>query len=95
MTDFKKASLALLAAVLVPAAATNLPAGVIAVPLTRSAEQDAYYAEFHVGTPPQKEFLKIDTGSPRYSFLNPRNPVCTADAKRCQTFGTFDNTTSS
>jgi hypothetical protein len=55
----------------------------------------AYYAEFGVGTPPQKEYLKVDTGSPRYSFLDPRNSVCTRTSQPCSTFGTFDNLTSS
>lgn len=77
------------------AVATELPAGVVAVPLIRNFELDAYYAEFGVGTPSQKEYLKVDTGSPRYSFLDPRNPVCSRTSQPCRTFGTFDNLTSS
>jgi hypothetical protein len=95
MTDLKKLSLALLVTGLAPVAVAELPTGVIAVPLLRDVGQSAYYAEFEVGTPPQKESLKIDTGSPRYSFLDPRNVVCQRDSQPCQTFGTFDNTTSS
>jgi hypothetical protein len=86
-------SLALLAAAAVPVLAAELPAGVVAVPLSRDAGLTAYYAEFHVGSPPQKTYLKIDTGSPNFSFLDPRNEVCAA--QDCKTFGTFDNTTSS
>jgi hypothetical protein len=93
MADLKMMSLALFAAVALPAVAAELPAGVIAVPLSRDLGQTAYYAEFQVGTPPQKEYLKIDTGSPNFSFLNPRNQVC--GSQDCKTFGTFDNTTSS
>jgi hypothetical protein len=93
MADLKMKLVALFAAVAVPAVAAELPAGVIAVPLSRDAGLTAYYAEFHVGTPPQKSSLKIDTGSPMFSFLDPRNSVCTS--QDCKTFGTFDNTTSS
>jgi hypothetical protein len=92
MADLKMVSLALLAAVTLPAVAVELPTGVIAVPLSRDPEQTAYYAEFKVGTPPQKERLKIDTGSPMFSFLDPRNRVC--GSQDCKSFGTFDNTTS-
>lgn len=93
MADLKTLSLALIAAVALPAAAAELPAGVIAVPLSRDSGLTAYYAEFQVGTPPQRTYLKVDTGSPNYAFLDPRNPVC--GTQDCKTFGTFDNTTSS
>ncbi|EMD89481.1 hypothetical protein COCC4DRAFT_180523 [Bipolaris maydis ATCC 48331] len=95
MPDSKMVSRALLAALALPAVSAELPPGAIAVPLIRDAELDAYYAEFQVGTPPQKEYLKVDTGSPRYSFLNPRNQECVSDPASCTTFGTFDNLTSS
>ncbi|KAG5979594.1 hypothetical protein E4U43_006860, partial [Claviceps pusilla] len=100
MADFKKASMALLAAAAVPALAVSavankLPAGVVAVPMIRGVEQAAYYAEFQVGTPPQKQLLKIDTGSPRYAFLDPHNAACAKPGQPCKTYGTFDNTTSS
>ncbi|KAL5115015.1 hypothetical protein ACEQ8H_007056 [Pleosporales sp. CAS-2024a] len=85
-------SLALLAAVALRTVAADVPAGVIAVPLTRNYELTAYFAEVLVGTPPQKMRLLVDTGSPFYSFLDPRNPVCVR--QDCKTFGTFDNTTS-
>ncbi|KAF3034134.1 hypothetical protein E8E12_001874 [Didymella heteroderae] len=93
MADLKMMSLALLAAVALPAVTAKLPAGVVAVPLSRDSGLTAYYAEFQVGTPPQKTYLKIDTGSPNFSFLDPRNPVC--GTQDCKIFGTFDNTTSS
>jgi hypothetical protein len=93
MADLKMLSFTLLAAAALPVVAAQLPAGVIAVPLTRDSGLTAYYAEFQVGTPPQKTYLKIDTGSPNFSFLDPRNPVCAT--QDCKTFGTFDNTTSS
>ncbi|KAH8176703.1 eukaryotic aspartyl protease domain-containing protein [Sarocladium implicatum] len=79
----------------VVANAASLPAGVIAVPLSRDEGLTAYYAKVEVGTPFQTEFLKIDTGSPRYSFLNPRNEVCHRSGNSCSTFGTFNNETSS
>lgn len=85
----------LVAALALPAAAAELPAGVVAVPLSRGQKLDAYYAQFQVGTPPQTEYLKVDTGSPRYSFMDPRNSVCMEASKPCSEFGTFDNTTSS
>ncbi|KAJ4359374.1 hypothetical protein N0V95_002204 [Ascochyta clinopodiicola] len=56
---------------------------------------DAYLAKLDVGTPPQEQHLKIDTGSPTYAFLNPRNPFCTEANKPCQGADTFDNLTSS
>jgi hypothetical protein len=93
MADLKLMSLALLATVALPAVAAELPAGVVAVPLSRDWGLTAYYAEIQVGTPPQKEYLKIDTGSPNFAFLNPRNPSCAT--QNCKTFGTFDNLTSS
>jgi hypothetical protein len=55
----------------------------------------AYFAEFDVGTPPQKAFLKVDTGSPAYAFLNPKNDQCTKPSEPCKKWGTFENTTSS
>jgi hypothetical protein len=93
MADLKLLSLVLLATVALPAVAADLPAGVVAVPLSRDWGLTAYYAELQVGTPPQKEYLKIDTGSPNFAFLNPRNPSCAT--QNCKTFGTFDNLTSS
>ncbi|KAK0384431.1 hypothetical protein NLU13_8517 [Sarocladium strictum] len=69
--------------------------GYIAVPLTRDEGLTAYFAELQVGTPPQKEYLKIDTGSPRYSVLDSRNAVCASAGQSCSEFGTFDNLTSS
>ncbi|RKK70111.1 hypothetical protein BFJ69_g12131 [Fusarium oxysporum] len=76
------------------AAATKTPAGVISVPLSRDDGLTAYYAKLQVGTPPQTEYLKIDTGSPRYSFLDPRNEICNKQGNSCKTFGTFNNKTS-
>jgi len=100
MADFKRASLALLTASVVPiaalpAASATLPQKIISVPLIRDTELTAYFGEFQIGTPPQKELVKLDTGSPYYGFLNPRNSACTSDPNACTTFGTFDNLTSS
>jgi hypothetical protein len=86
----------LAAAVAIPAAmAKQVPAGAIAAPMIRNKGQTAYYAEVLVGTPPQKNFLKVDSGSPRYAFLSPDNEVCTRPGQLCKTFGTFNNITSS
>lgn len=93
--DFKTGSFMILSALALRAAAAELPAGVVAVPMIRNEKLDAYLAEFGVGTPPQKEYLKVDTGSPRYSFLDARNSVCARPSKPCSTYGTFDNLTSS
>jgi len=54
-----------------------------------------YYAAFHVGTPPQKEYLLVDTGSPTYSFEDPRSSWCASVNKPCAFYGTYDNKTSS
>ncbi|RGP71265.1 aspartic ase yapsin-6 [Fusarium longipes] len=85
------------AAVIFPsvAASTKTPPGVIAVPLSRNEGLTAYFAKLQVGTPLQTQYLKIDTGSPRYSFLDPRNQICEREGNSCQVFGTFDNETSS
>ncbi|GKU09796.1 aspartic proteinase yapsin-6 [Fusarium langsethiae] len=76
-------------------AAVKTPAGVIAIPLTRDEGLTAYFAKLQVGTPLQTQYLKIDTGSPRYSFLDPRNEVCQREGGPCHEFGTFNNETSS
>jgi hypothetical protein len=74
--------------------AANTPKGAILVPMVRDdTDLIAYYAKFEVGTPPQKEYLKVDTGSPTYSFINPNNTQCAGGA--CKKYGTFSNTTSS
>ncbi|KAF5241418.1 hypothetical protein FAUST_3848 [Fusarium austroamericanum] len=88
---------ALIAAVAVQSvsAATKTPAGVIALPLTRDDGLTAYFAKLQVGTPLQTQHLKIDTGSPRYSFLDPRNGVCQREGDPCVEYGTFNNETSS
>lgn len=91
----QKAAAAIAVALPTVIATSQLPSGVIAVPLTRNEGLTAYFAELHVGTPPQKQLLKIDTGSPRYSFLDPRNPVCEREGDPCVRYGTFDNETSS
>lgn len=95
MAAISKASIALFAAIALRAVAAELPTGVLTVPLIRDPDQQAYYAELLVGTPPQTEYLKVDTGSPRYAVLNPRNSVCLRASQPCAYFGTFDNTTSS
>ncbi|KAF2206908.1 hypothetical protein CERZMDRAFT_52295 [Cercospora zeae-maydis SCOH1-5] len=71
------------------------PAGSIVLPLFRDSGLDAYYAELFVGTPPQRNILKVDSGSPMYGFIDPRNPVCNRSDKPCTADAVFDNTTSS
>ncbi|XP_014556036.1 hypothetical protein COCVIDRAFT_100859 [Bipolaris victoriae FI3] len=95
MPDSNLVSRAILAALALPAVSAELPPGAIAVPMIRGADLGAYFAEFQVGTPPQKEWLKVDTGSPRFSFLDSRNQECVLDPNACSTYGTFDNLTSS
>ncbi|CAI6334413.1 unnamed protein product [Periconia digitata] len=88
----------LLSAALAAAAAgvaPQVPDGAVFVPLIRNDKLDAYYAELTVGTPPQSAFLKIDTGSPTFSFQARSNPVCERADRPCDLFGAFDNTTSS
>jgi hypothetical protein len=80
----------------IEARAKNTPADAILVPLVRDQESLlAYYAEFEVGTPPQKNYLKVDTGSPTYSFINSTNSYCTQSSQPCKKWGTFNNKTSS
>lgn len=71
------------------------PEGAIVLPLTYNDFTAAYYAPFEVGTPPQTEYLKVDTGSPTFSFLDPRSSYCEQSTHPCMTYGTFDNETSS
>jgi candidapepsin len=71
------------------------PEGAIVLPLTYNELTAAYYAPFEVGTPPQTEYLKIDTGSPTISFLDPQSSFCKQANNPCMTYGTFDNQTSS
>lgn len=76
-------------------ATTGVPVGAIVLPLTYNEFTAAYYAPFEVGTPPQTEYLKVDTGSPTISFLDPQSSFCQQSSHPCMTYGTFDNETSS
>lgn len=73
----------------------NAPAGTIATSLFRGADLSAYFAQFSVGTPPQKEWLLIDTGSPTISFFASQGTFCDESTKPCTYYGAFDNLTSS
>lgn len=73
----------------------SLNSGFLNIPLERNSLLTAYLARVFVGTPPQAQTLKIDTGSPTYSFLNPRNPFCSGSNRPCEATTTFDNLTSS
>ena len=92
-------NIALLAAVAAPAvraaalATTPLDGGLI-VPMIWGQNQTGYMAEVSAGTPAQKGFVKVDTGSPTYSFLASSNPVCSKASKPCEAYGTFNNLTS-
>jgi hypothetical protein len=76
-------------------ATSKIPEGVIVLPLAYNEFTAAYYAPFEVGTPPQTEYLKVDTGSPTVSFLDPQNSLCKQSNHPCMEYGTFDNETSS
>ncbi|KEQ68926.1 acid protease [Aureobasidium namibiae CBS 147.97] len=78
-----------------PRELNTVPDGAIILPLTYNDFTAAYYAPFQVGTPPQTEYLKVDTGSPTLSFLDPRSSFCEQSNRPCMTYGTFDNETSS
>jgi hypothetical protein len=69
--------------------------GAIVLPLTYNEITAAYYAPFEVGTPPQTEYLKVDTGSPTISFLDSQSSFCEQSNHPCKTYGSFDNETSS
>jgi hypothetical protein len=95
-------SFSIVRTVLLPAAFINgafatskVPKGAIVLPLAYNEFTAAYYAPFEVGTPPQTEYLKVDTGSPTISFLDPRNSLCEQSNHPCMKYGTFDNDTSS
>jgi hypothetical protein len=76
-------------------AMSKAPAGAIVLPLTYNEFTDAYYAPFDVGTPPQTEYLKVDTGSATISFLDSRSSFCNQSNHPCETYGSFGNETSS
>ncbi|KAK5107882.1 hypothetical protein LTR62_000592 [Meristemomyces frigidus] len=78
-----------------PTNSTSVPAGAIAVPIIRGLHQLAYYAKFHVGTPPQPEYLLVDTGSPTFSFEDANDSYCKDATQPCAHYGTFDNKSSS
>ncbi|KJX95565.1 secreted aspartic protease precursor like protein [Zymoseptoria brevis] len=71
------------------------PVGSIAVPLKRDRVLLKYLAKFSVGTPPQEEYLAIDTGSPTISFYDPKSDFCSVETQPCAPYGTFDNVSSS
>jgi hypothetical protein len=48
-----------------------------------------------VGTPPQPNILKADTGSWTIGLETPNNTDCASPDKPCELYGTFDNLTSS
>ncbi|QYS99573.1 Aspartic endopeptidase [Trichoderma simmonsii] len=77
------------------AAVNNLPDNVFNVPLTRIMNLEYYGMEFEVGNPPQRSFLKIDTGSPTIGFISPRSNMCLRPEHPCHPLGTYDNLTSS
>jgi hypothetical protein len=77
------------------AALSTLPDGVIRIPLPRIMNQTYYGMEFEVGNPPQRSFLKIDTGSPTIGFNSPRSNLCLRQDSPCNALGTYDNLTSS
>jgi hypothetical protein len=60
---------------LVATVAASLPPGVIKIPTTRILNESAYGIEFEVGSPPQSNVLKVDTGSPTIGFENHRNNI--------------------
>jgi hypothetical protein len=88
-------SLASFAAVGVAASYSPLPPGVIKIPMTRILNQSAYGIEFEVGTPPQKNILKVDSGSPTIGFENPRNNICQQPGGLCDLYGIYNNLSSS
>ena len=89
-----KSSTMMFAAAAAVQAQASVPEGAVLVPMFRDAGQAAYMAELHVGTPPQRMVLKVDSGSPTYSFVDPRNPVCAYATQPCVEYGAFDNLTS-
>jgi hypothetical protein len=76
-------------------ATSKTPEGAIVLPLTYNEFTAAYYAPFNVGTPPQTEYLKVDTGSPTISFLDSQSSFCKQSNYPCKKYGAFDNETSS
>jgi hypothetical protein len=95
MKGFDSFAVAIAATVSAVTAQVNVPEGAIVVPMIRNEDQSAYLAELQVGTPSQTVWLKVDTGSPTYSFIDPRNDVCARPVQPCEEYGAFDNITSS
>ncbi|KAH7370013.1 aspartic peptidase domain-containing protein [Rhexocercosporidium sp. MPI-PUGE-AT-0058] len=87
--------LCLLAALAQPNLASQIPSGYIAVPLIRNSQFLAYLAQISVGTPPQKEYLLVDTGSSTISFYESRSTFCNLPREPCAEYGSYDNISSS
>ncbi|KAL2066143.1 hypothetical protein VTL71DRAFT_2214 [Oculimacula yallundae] len=87
--------LCVLAALAQPNLASQIASGYVTVPLIRNSQLLAYLAEFSVGTPPQKNYLKVDTGSPTISFYESRSDFCNLPRAPCAEYGSYDNTSSS
>ncbi|KAF2158859.1 hypothetical protein M409DRAFT_30646 [Zasmidium cellare ATCC 36951] len=85
----------LLSTLTAAASGASLPTGAISFALVRKGDYSAYLTKLKVGTPPQEEYLLVDTGSGTISFENPNNNVCSLESKPCAEYGTFDNTSSS
>ncbi|KAB5511704.1 aspartic peptidase domain-containing protein [Coniochaeta sp. 2T2.1] len=77
------------------AASTMLPHGVVSIPMNRIVNYTAYGIDFMVGTPGQRNVLKVDTGSPTIGFENPRSNDCQQSNHPCAHYGSYDNLTSS
>lgn len=72
----------------------SCPSGAISFPLVRKADYSAYLTKLKVGSPPQEEYVLVDTGSGTISVENPDNNVCSLSSKPCAEYGTFRNTSS-
>ncbi|KAK7207105.1 aspartic peptidase domain-containing protein [Myxozyma melibiosi] len=60
-----------------------------------AADSLAYFAELHVGTPPQTVYVQVDTGSSDLWVNSVSNPYCATNTSDCTDFGTFDANKSS
>jgi hypothetical protein len=61
----------------ISAAAPNVPAGVISVPVYPIFNFTQHGVELGFGTPPQKNMLVLDTGSYTLGVQTPRSNLCT------------------